>query len=163
MVYDGTMDKKRPVLVTSENTKRIPILIVDKKGTMGRHLATKLQKEFLVVLVSGEKTASHEVIHIPFKRKIPVIPDNYYSHLFVFYNGEQEILDLLPSFQRKAHQTNAKLLFITSIHYTSAELFRQLANHVYHAIKIIVYGEVFDEQTTERGILKLFFSSSTNE
>lgn len=152
-----SMEDKRPTLVTSEHTKKTPLLIIDKKGSLGVTLAEKLQEQFLVVLVSGQvPQLQNNVVHIPFHKKIPVIPDNFYSHMFVFYNGESEILDMLPALSKKANDTKSKLLFITGLSYTSSELFRQLSHHAYQQIHSIVYGEVFAPNGRDHNIVTMF-------
>src|ERR1039457_2682784 len=102
-------------MVSSEISQKLPLLIIDKKGKLGTSLAEKFKEQFLIVLVSGRELDVHEnIIHIPYRKKIPLIPDNVYSHIFVIYNGEKEILDMLSSFVKKADETNSKLFFITS-------------------------------------------------
>lgn len=138
------MKDSRPYLVATESTKHPPLLIIDKKGTMGLPLVQKLREQFLVVFVTGvEVPISRQVIHIPYRRKVPKVPDDVYSHMFVFYNGEEEILEMLPALMKKAHETNATLLFITSLLHTSPQLSRRLSNHTYQHMHVIVYGEVF--------------------
>lgn len=111
---------------------------------MGLPLVDKLREQFLLVFVTGaEVPISRQVIHIPYRKKVPKVPDDRYSLMFVFYNGEPEILDMLPALMKKANDTNAKLLFITSLPYTSPDLSRKLANHTYQHLHMIVYGEVF--------------------
>lgn len=151
------MQDDRPTLVAQESSKHTPLLIIDKKGRLGNELAKKLQEQFLVVLVSEEEDARHNnVIHIPFKRKIPIIPDNYYSHMFLFYNGEEEILDMLPSVNKKAIQTNARLLFITSLPFLSPELFRRLEHQTYQNVQVVIFGEVFSSEATEMNVVSMF-------
>ena len=151
------MDDKRPQLIASEEKNESPILIIDKKGTMGELLSKQFSEQFLTVLVSGPEMELYKnIIHIPYRKKVPVIPDNHYSHMFVFYNGENEILDILPAFIKKVNVTNSKLFFITSLPYSSAELFRKLENHVYHNMQILVYGELFDRKLNNNNIVSHF-------
>ena len=142
------MKEKRPHLITSELSNKNPVLIIDKKGIIGTYLANKLKEQFLVVLVSGRQLSYHDnIIHIPYRKKVPIIPDNSYSHYFIFYNGETELLDMLASFVKKANLTKGKMFFLTSLEYSSPALFRRLANHAFYHIKIILHGEVFDGGT----------------
>src|SRR2546423_1022745 len=109
------MDQNRPMLITTEEVAKLPILIVDKKGFVGKALAKILRDQFLVVVVTAGDVERHDnVIHIPYRRKIPLIPDNAYSHFFLVYNGESELLDMLSSFVEKAETVKARVLFITS-------------------------------------------------
>lgn len=116
MLYDKYMDQ-RPLLITSEEIEKLPILIVDKKGTMGNALSKILRDQFLVVIVTAHDIERHDnVIHIPYHRKIPMIPDNAYSHIFIFYNGETEILDMMQAFENKAEAVKSRFLYnITSL------------------------------------------------
>lgn len=142
------MKKERPRLITSEFNNKNPILIIDKKGIIGTYLANRLKEQFLVVLVSGRQLSYHNnIIHIPYRRKVPVVPDNSYSHYFIFYNGESELFDMLPSFVNKANSTKGKVFFLTPLEYSSSALFKKLSNHTYYHMKNIVYGEVFDGGT----------------
>src|SRR6266581_3581412 len=121
-MYDNYMEQKRPVLITSEEITKLPILIVDKKGTIGNSLAKILREQFFVVIVTEFSVEKHDnVIHIPYRRKIPMIPDNAYSHLFIIYNGGTELLDMLSAFEKKAEAVKARVLFITSLFYSSAQ------------------------------------------
>jgi hypothetical protein len=151
------MEKKRPLLIASEENTRLPVLIIDKKGFIGEKLADRLKEQFLVVLVSGKPSAYHRnIIHIPYKRKVPVIPDNSYSHIFVLYSGESEMLEILPPLVRKAHASSGKAFLITSLHNSSPELFRKLSHHTYHSLRVILYGEIFDNELTYGNMVNYF-------
>ncbi len=151
------MKDNRPYLVTSETGKHPPLLIIDKKGTMGLSLVNQLRDQFLSVFVTGHDVPiTRQVIHIPYRKKIPRVPDDRYSHMFIFYNGEQEILDMLPALVRKAEQTNSKLLFITSLLYTNAHLSHQLSQYTYHQLHTIIYGEVFSPDGREHNVTTMF-------
>src|SRR5690348_8437876 len=102
-LYDSAMDNKRPVLVTREEKTKLPLLIVDKQGLIGNALAKLLREQFFVVVVTAGAVEKHNnVVHVSYRRKIPMIPDNAYSHIFLVYNGEKELLDMLPAFEDKA-------------------------------------------------------------
>src|SRR5579885_216265 len=155
------MSQERPVLITTEEKQNLPILIVDKAGRIGGLLAEKLQEQFLVVVVTGKETVNGKnIIHIPYRRRIPLIPDNTYSHMFLVYNGDQTLLEMLPSFVKKANQTNSRVLFITSIFETNEKLFRYLANHTYYHVTKIVYGELFDNSTIDRSTVNVFIQQA---
>ena len=150
------MEHARPHLIANAKKDKTPLLIIDKNGFLGESLAKQLQEQFLVVLVSEEiKGSYNNIIHIPFRKKIPTIPDNYYSQMFVFYNGEQQIVDMLPSLQKKAHETNAPLLFITSLAFSSRTMFRQLGNHLYQQVRVILYGEPFSANASFQNVTSL--------
>lgn len=153
------MDTNRPVLVASEEPESFPVLVIDKRGFIGGDLARRLQKHLLVVFVGHDSFAigtEENIIHIPYRKRVPLIPDNKYSHIFVVYNGESAVLDMLPSFVEKANQTGGKLFFITPISQATQKLFRYLSNHLYHNIQVIVYGEVFDDKISEPNQVNFF-------
>lgn len=159
-MYYEYMAENRPYLVTTESKSLLPLLIIDKTGVLGTALAKKLQEQFLVVIVtptlSESLAAKKNIIHIPYRKKIPLIPDNIYSHVFLFYNGEQELLDMLPSFMRKANESAGKLFFVTSLFHSSQQLFRHLSHHTYHHMRIFLYGEIFDNQLQEENLVNYF-------
>ncbi len=146
----------RPVLVTTEENNKLPLLIIDKKGFLGEVLSEKLREQFLVVLASSKTPKEHKnVIHIPYKRKIPIIPDNSYSHIFIIFSGESEVLEMLPSILRKANQSKSRVFFIASIYHSTEHLFRRLSNPAYRNISIILFGETFDNELTQANPVNL--------
>lgn len=120
-----------------------PILVVDKQGDLGAALATRLQYTYLTIFVGNKKIDEKNVIVVPFKNKIPKIPDNSFSHLFLLYQGEKELENALPSFVKKARETNARLIFITSIFYYQDKIARRL-RELYENSVVIVVGDIFD-------------------
>lgn len=150
LVYDRAMEQKQPILITSEEKDQLPILIVDKIGIIGGALAKVLREQFLVVLVTKAKVEKHEnVIHVPYLTKLPLIPDNSYSHIHLIYNGEKELLDALPVFEQKANATYAKLFFITSLSLSSAKLFTAIKSPEHPLLQTVLYGETFDNALSE--------------
>ena len=144
-------------MVASEVSQKLPILIIDKRGKIGQALVEKLQEQFLVVVVTGRDLEIHDnLVHIPYRKKIPEIPDNKYSHMFVVYNGEEEILAIMPSVMKKANATGAKVLFITSLLQGSPQLFQRFSEHLYHGMQIAMYGEVFDNAALDANQLNVF-------
>ncbi|HVF69099.1 MAG TPA: DUF4012 domain-containing protein [Xanthomonadales bacterium] len=151
------MKQARPHLITSEENNALPVLVIDKKGFVGSALSEKLKEQFLVVLVSGKQLEfHHNIIHIPFHKKTPVIPDNTYSHIFIFYNGEEEILSMLPALVAKANSSKGKVFFLTPLLHSSQALFARLSNHLYHSVNVMVFGEVFDGQISTGNMVNLF-------
>lgn len=154
------MAEQRPLLVTTERKSLLPLLIIDKTGLLGTGLTEKIHEQFLVVLVtptiSEELSAKKNVIHIPYRKKIPLIPDNIYSHVFLFYSGENELIDMLPSFTRKANESAGKLFFITSLFHSNQSLIKHLSHHAYHHLRVLLYGEIFDNELKEENLLNYF-------
>lgn len=124
-----------------------PILIVDQHGLVGKALAVRIQQTYLTVFVSAEKLEEPNVISVPFKQKIPKIPNNSFSHLFLMYQGERELENALPSFVRKAKDTDAQLIFITTIFHYQDKIARKLFD-LYEKSLVIVLGDIFGSLST---------------
>ena len=123
-----------------------PILIIDKLGVIGQPLAVKLSKEIRVVLVSGKILGEHgsmgeNVVHIPFVRKNPSIPDNEYSHIVVI-NEDESSLEFLPKIIDKARNTNAELIFAQRLD-KKREKSTDKKLDKYIGTKIVLYGDCF--------------------
>jgi hypothetical protein len=155
------------LLVTTERRTLLPLLIIDKAGILGAALAVKLQEQFLIVIVTPtveeSLSAKRNVIHIPYRKKIPLIPDNIYSHVFLFYNGEDELVDMLPSFMRKTQESAGKLFFITSLFYSSQSLIKHLSHHAFHHMRILMYGEIFDNDLREENLITFFIHQARTQ
>lgn len=161
------MQESRPLLITTEKKTLLPLLIIDKSGILGAALAEKLQEQFLVVLVtpvaSETLSAKRNIIHIPYQKKIPLIPDNIYSHVFLFYNGEDELIDMLPSFMKKAQESAGKLFFIASLFYSSHSLIKHLSHHAFHHMRVLLYGEIFDNELQEENLVNFFIHQARTQ
>ncbi|MBA3724371.1 MAG: DUF4012 domain-containing protein [Candidatus Levybacteria bacterium] len=157
------MEPNRPHLITSEETEKLPILIVDKKGMIGTALAKKLCDQLLVVLVTAAPVDAHEnVIHIPHHKRVPTIPDNLYSHIFIIYNGEAELLDMLSGFVDKARESKGKLFLIMSLLTSNIKIFSFLHHQAFQSVQIIVYGETFGPGSTEPNETNFFIQQARN-
>lgn len=119
-----------------------PILVVDKKGTLGSALVTKLSSLTLTVFVSSLDHPGKNVIAIPFHKKIPRIPNNSFSTIIIFYSGESELEQALPSFIKKAQETGARLLLVTSIFHYKEKIAEAFFKQYDHA-EVVVLGDVF--------------------
>jgi len=140
----------RPLSASDKETQNLPILIVDKKGFVGKGLARLFREKTLTVLVTGDDGEGHDnIIHISYERKIPIIPDNLYAGMFVVYNGEKEILDMMTSLLTKAEESGTKLTFVTALEYSSKRLFLFLHNLQSSVLRVVVYGETFSDRNKE--------------
>ncbi len=131
-----------PAHISSDKSAK-PILIVDKKGIIGRLLARKLGKHFLVVLVSsGGGVSEEKVIHVPFRKKIPEIPDNYYSHMFLI-ERDGELFHPISSFIKKARNDSSSLILIQSIRASTRKTLEEAKG--YSLAKIVFCGDLFSD------------------
>lgn len=125
-----------------------PILVIDRLGLIGEPLALKLSREFAVVFVSRKKLdldiENQNIIHIPFFRKFPAIPDNKYSHI-IFIDEEGQDLEFLPKIIDKVKDVNADFIFAqglsTKREYAVGRILRS-----YNSAKIVLYGDIFDNK-----------------
>jgi len=151
------MEQNRPVLIATEFQQKSPILVLDKKGVIGNALVTVLREQFLTVFVSGKDVEPQKnLVHIPYHRKIPKIPDEPYAPIFVVYNGEEEVMDMLPAFVKKAERANSRVFFITSLAQSSERLFKVLSHDYYRNVSVIVCGEIFDNSLPEINTVNFF-------
>ena len=94
----------KPLFAKLEKNQEGPILIIDKKGLLGEKLIDFLKAEsekLQIVFVSQNELESSEkqtlVLTIPFKKRIPIIPDGEYTHILFIYNGEKETFPILKA------------------------------------------------------------------
>lgn len=136
---------KRTAFVTSEKKDENPILIVDRVGIIGVALINQLKNESLIVFVSEKIPGSLEnVIHVPFFKKIPTIPDNTYSHIFLIDDETSATKDSLRSFVKKAQLDRSILIFLTHLGKINDKLLTDVLNF-YSKTKVIVYGDIFSK------------------
>lgn len=69
---------------TTERKNENPVLIIDQEGVIGGRLVYKIKDELTIVLVSKKSPQELEnLIHIPFSKHLPKIPDNTYSAIII--------------------------------------------------------------------------------
>lgn len=129
-----------PTLITKKNDE--PLLIIDREGKIGEKLAEKLKSEATVVLVSQKVPLIADIIHIPFDKKIPQIPDNIYSHIFVVDDGSKITREALSSFLQKAEDDNAHFFFAAHMREINEKLINDLTAY-YKKAKILFFGDIF--------------------
>lgn len=144
-----------PFFITTEKQQStLPLLIVDKQSSLSRGLISVLSEHFVTVLVSHKVPLPHlsRIVHVPFRRTIPAIPDNYFSAILLFYTGEKSLLDSLPSFVKKAKQNNAKLLFVTHASYAELPSITK-ARESYEHFHLVIYGDIFGISRSEDSLV----------
>jgi len=119
-----------------------PILIVDKNGELGSALSSRLAAASLTIFVSSKEHKDKNVITIPFLKKIPKIPNNSFSTIIIVYSGESELEQAIPSFIKKARETEAKLVLVVSIFHFKEKIAEVLFK-LYEHSQVIVVGDVF--------------------
>lgn len=149
-------------LVSGKNDK--PILIVDRIGVIGSALAHKLKEETTVVLVSRKPTNDEKIIDIGYEKKIPQIPDNNYTHIFLIDDKEKTTRESISSFLDKAQKDEAFLIFVTDFKEAKSDLIEKVAGF-YIKAKVILYGDVFgaEELSSVRTPINKFIFQAKNE
>lgn len=132
-------------LISLEKKHGHPILIIDKKGILGESLAHQLKNEFIVVLVSKNIANQDEnILHIPFVKKFPTIPDNRYSHIFLIDENLEVAKDIIKPFIKKAKKDNAFFIFALNKELASEEFIKTTLD-LYENTKVILIGDVFSQ------------------
>ena len=125
------------------------VLVVDKQGLVGSQLVSSLKKESAetqIVFVSQDKYLLEEevadVLCVPYKKNIPVIPDGNYSYIVIVSHGEKEIFDSIETFIKKAEDVKARFIFALSVFVSNKEA---IENSVlqYKRASVIYFGELF--------------------
>lgn len=122
----------------------LPILIVDKVGELGEKLATLLNKQALVIFVSSKKIDLDNVVHVPFVKSVPTIPDNSYSHIFVIDEYGKISNSFIGSFLDKAEHDASRLVLVTNKQCIDEKFVRKYVSF-YKNAKLIVLGDIFSK------------------
>ncbi len=132
-------------LISTNNNQDHPILIVDRRGELGEALVEELKSQALVVYVSKNPPKDSEnVIHIPFIKKTPSIPDNTYSHIFLIDEELEIAKDVAKVFIEKAQKDNSFLVLAIGASYAD-EKFLQDFTSPYEKTKIALLGDIFQK------------------
>lgn len=131
-----------PAFETREKKHEYPILIVDKLGILGEALATQVSQESLVIFVSGKALENENVIHIPYVKKIPTIPDNTYSHIFIIDEYGIISKEFISSFIKKAKHDNSVITLSININLITEEYIYNYIS-LYEKAKVVVTGDIF--------------------
>ena len=129
--------------LTLEKKQDYPILIVDKTGYIGEALADKLNAEALIVLVSGKTTKNiGNTVTVPFDKKIPTIPDNTYSYIFLIDEKGELTKETLDVFVKKAEDDSSYLVVAINHKSVSRELAEKIISS-YSKIRLVILGDIF--------------------
>lgn len=145
--------------VISEHVQDKPILIIDKIGTLGISLYRDVFISSSVVFVSEKNPdigSLENQVFIPFRKKIPSIPNITYEYIYVLYNGEEEIAQLLSHFLKKAEDDKAKFIFICERSVYSDVLKNEILS-TYHRSIFVVIGDIFGEGISSSSTINRFF------
>src|ERR1035437_9199256 len=131
--------------VVNENNQDRPILIVDRKGKIGEGLAKELKEQALVVYVSkNAPKLTDNIIHVPFDKQFPTIPDNSYSHIFLIDEDFEITKDVIKPFLKKAEQDKAFLVLAINMSSVQDNFPLDYISS-YDKAKIVIIGEIFQQ------------------
>lgn len=131
-----------PALITTEKKSELPVLIVDKVGIIGKALAENIKQELLVILVSGKTVVDPNIIHVPYEKKVPTIPDNTYSHLFLIDEDGTLSKNLIQSFIKKAKHDDSTIILVSRRGLLQKELIENFLSS-YSKFKLVITGDIF--------------------
>lgn len=154
---------KKPAFNIAEEKQSLPILILDRIGIIGELLCEEIAKYSEIVFVSLREpkilTESRaHIIHIPYSKKFPVIPDEKYSHLIVVDDKSDTTRELLPKFLEKSDKDNAELIFLAKKSDGKSKNILKILDS-YRIGKIIIYGDLFGQKVSS----SIFFTSFIND
>jgi len=146
---------KQPALVSEKihDSFEQPILVIDKEGIIGEELVKKLKNEGLVVYVSKtppdlENDNNENIIHIPFLKKVPTIPENNYSHIFLIDDNDV-LREAAISVLKKAESDHSVFIFISSLLNYNEKIINGIKEY-YKNTKIIIYGDIIGQSLIEK-------------
>lgn len=145
--------------------KKKQLLIVDKKGTLGLSLIAMLKDQFSIVFVSklDPINLGNNVVHVSFRKRIPVIPDVQYTHVVIFQKEVGEVEDFLLEVVAKARAERAICLFATYLGCYSESLLSAVHSEYRHA-RVVIYGDIFGHDggiVTDTTFYKLLHQART--
>jgi hypothetical protein len=135
------------VLISENKKPDSAVLIVDKIGVIGEKLAEEFSKDFYVFFVSSRNPnlKNNKVAFINYKGKIPKIPQNRYSKMFLIDDGSSITKNSCTSFIEEAKNLNADFYFLGSVRNFDIKHTDELVK-VYDKSKVLVFGDLFDKE-----------------
>lgn len=127
----------------------LPVLIVDKKGIIGKALLEQMLSHTPVVFVGShlEKRADN-FLAITYRRKTPAIPLVPYKDIIIVDDGEKEIKETLPQFIEHAKTSSARVFFVTGqiftprgTSYPSEKFIRVVLGDLFGCDTLLLYQE----------------------
>ncbi len=139
-----------PILVTTveRETSDTPLLIIDHKGIIGNALYGKTNKELLTAFVSSQKPErSSNLIYIPYKNRIPEIPNGNYSIIIFVSDNEKDLFDITKKCIAKAKEDGIPFIFIVEYKDVDEKLLEKIIA-LYEETYVLILGEFFGQGDT---------------
>jgi len=102
----------KPLYITLEKSE-MPILIIDREGSIGIGLYSKFKDLSQVVLVGGKKPdVNTNLLFLSYKNDIPQIPGDVYSQIFYIVHSSRELEEIFSALSKKAIEDKAKFFIV---------------------------------------------------
>lgn len=141
------MDK---LVEVPKNTNSNPILLYDKEGLVGCHMASKLSLEKVVVYLTQGASLSGEknIYPVRLTKKLPIIPKTKYDKQILLYKKDEMLLKLLPAFAKKALEDNSSVFLLIFLRDASDRLLEYISG-VSERIKVIIVGDLMTGENVD--------------
>lgn len=137
------MKKSAFEVIEETSASKENILIVDRRGIIGSALSKKLSDDCLTFLLSEKQLENTEnLFFIPFRKRIPSVPNNLYSQIFVVFDKDLEETGQLWEFLKKAKQDRAKFFFLISIFEDNNSLIKKILD-LNPESRLLFLGDLF--------------------
>lgn len=141
------MRKKSAPIPTASS--RPPILLVDPGNIFGVPLYESLKDESFVVLVGTTPPKSDEqLLYLPYKNRVPKIPNSFYHYIYFVWDGKKDMLSLLPEFIRKARADRVPFVFILPYRFLSQASLQKIIPQ-YKNLYVFILGDLFGTESKE--------------
>ncbi len=141
------------------------LLLIDKPGNIGKAVLEGLytkQSRSQIVFVTSITTPTYgkEVFSVPYKRKLPLLPNAKYDCILIVYNGEKEILEALESLVIKAEESKARIILVIPLSLHNARA-TEMILEAYKETTIMFVGDVFSQEVLQKDTtIQRFFDSA---
>src|SRR5258708_3163186 len=136
-----------PLLVTTveKDTSNTPVLIIDRKGIIGSAIQEKVKGELITAFVSSKQPEiTDNLIYIPYKHRIPEIPNGQYSIIILISDAEKDLAEIARKSLIKSREDGIPFIFITDYRTAEEKLIGKIiASH--EESYVIILGELFGQ------------------
>ncbi len=133
----------RPLVATEESTT-LPVLIIDREGSIGLGLFEHLKQFLQVVLISThEPRDGNNLLFIQFARPFPRIPEEMYSHIFYRVETKSDLSYIPEQLITKAKHEGTTIVFLVDSNFPAKDIDTLGKQHA--RTMVIVLGDMFGQ------------------